>query len=79
MGHLAEMRVEVWFDYTGEIKDIKVNQESEIIDRESLIVNHQKSKCQETDIEENCDTTFHVCCILRTTKRQCNGNKGNGL
>ena len=64
MGHLAEMRVEVWFDYAGEIKDYIVYQDSEIIDRASLLVTHQKSKCQATDIEENCDTTFMYAVFL---------------
>ncbi|MDH3610296.1 MAG: hypothetical protein OEM79_00895, partial [Nitrosopumilus sp.] len=57
MGHLAEMRVEVWFDNTGEIEDIKVLQESEVIDRTSLSITHQKVKCQEKDTEEKCDKT----------------------
>ena len=68
MGHLAEMRVEVWFDYTGEIQDIIVKQESEIIDRASLIVTHQKSKCQTADIEEKCDTTFMSAVFLEPLK-----------
>jgi len=68
MGQLAEMRVEVWFDYTGEIQDVIVNQDSEIIDRASLIVTHQKSKCQVTDIEENCDTTFMSAVFLEPLK-----------
>jgi len=68
MGHLAEMRVEVWFDYMGDIQDVKVNQDSEIIDRASLTVTHQKSKCQVTDIEENCDTTFMSAVFLEPLK-----------
>jgi len=68
MGHLAEMRVEVWFDYAGEIQDYKVYQDSEIIDRASLLVTHQKSKCQATDIEENCDTTFMYAVFLEPLK-----------
>jgi hypothetical protein len=68
MGHLAEMRVEVWFDYAGEIKDYKVNQDSEIIDRASLIVTHQKVKCKEKDVEEKCDTTFMSAVFLEPLK-----------
>jgi len=56
-GHLAEMRVEVWYDKQGEIQDVKVIQPTEVIERTSLIVSHQKSKCLETDIEEECDVT----------------------
>ena len=68
MGHLAEMRVEVWFDYAGEIKDYKVNQDSEVIDSASLIVTHQKVKCKEKDIEEKCDTTFMSAVFLEPLK-----------
>ncbi|MFB5614768.1 MAG: hypothetical protein ACE5RI_06650, partial [Candidatus Nitrosomaritimum yanchengensis] len=57
LGHLAEMRVEVWFDYTGEISDIIVKQDTEVIDRSSLSISHQKVKCQEKDTEEKCDRT----------------------
>ena len=57
MGHLAEIRVEVWYDTDGKIDDVKVIQETEVIDRASLSVTHKKSKCLETDTEENCDTT----------------------
>ncbi|HUT05454.1 MAG TPA: hypothetical protein VMW74_02035, partial [Nitrosopumilaceae archaeon] len=57
MGHLAEMRVEVWFDHTGEIEDIRILQETDVIDRTSLSITHQKVKCQQKDTEENCDNT----------------------
>ena len=57
MGHLAEMRVEVWYDNTGKIDEVKVLQDTEVIDRASLSITHQKVKCQEKDIEENCDKT----------------------
>jgi len=64
MGHLAEMRVEVWYDNTGEIDEIKVLQNTEVIDRASLSITHQKVKCQATDIEEKCDTTFMSAVFL---------------
>ncbi len=64
MGHLAEMRVEVWFDNTGEIYEIKVLQDTEVIDRASLSITHQKVKCQETDMEEKCDKTFMSAVFL---------------
>jgi hypothetical protein len=57
LGHLAEMRVEVWFDYTGEIEEVRVLQDTEVIDRASLSISHQKVKCQATDIEAKCDNT----------------------
>ena len=64
MGHLAETRVEVWFDQTGQIKNTVVVQDTEVIDRTSLIITHQKSKCQETDVEEKCDTTIMSAAFL---------------
>jgi len=57
MGHLAEMRVEVWFDNAGEIDEIKALQNTDVIDRTTLSITHQKVKCLEADIEENCDST----------------------
>jgi len=64
MGHLAEMRVEVWYDNTGEIEEVKVLQDTEVFDRASLSITHQKVKCQATDIEEKCDTTFMSAVFL---------------
>ncbi|MDH3385428.1 MAG: hypothetical protein OEL77_05395 [Nitrosopumilus sp.] len=57
MGHLAEMRVEVWYDNVGDIADIKVIQDTEVIDRSTLSVTHKTSKCLSSDTEENCNTT----------------------
>jgi hypothetical protein len=57
MGHLAEMRVEVWFDNAGEVDEIKALQSTDVIDRTTLQITHQKVKCIEADIEENCDST----------------------
>ncbi|MBA4462579.1 MAG: hypothetical protein H2B01_00145, partial [Nitrosopumilaceae archaeon] len=68
MGHLAEMRVEVWFDYTGEISDIIVKQDTEVIDRSSLSITHQKVKCQEKDTEEKCDRTSMSAVFLEPLK-----------
>ena len=64
MGHLAEMRIEIWYDYAGEIEEVKVLQDSEVIDRASLSITHQKTKCQETDVEAKCDTTFMSAMFL---------------
>ena len=58
MGHLAEMRVEVWYDTDGKIDDVKVIQDTEVIDRTSLSITHKKSKCLESETDENCDTTI---------------------
>jgi len=68
LGQLAEMRVEVWFDFDGEITDVKVKQQSEVIDRSSLVITHHKSKCQESDVEEKCDTTFMSAVFLEPLK-----------
>jgi len=68
LGHLAEMRVEVWYDFDGQIQDVKVDQKSEIIDRSSLIITHQKTKCQEKDTEEKCDITFMSAVFLEPLK-----------
>ena len=64
LGHLAEMRIEVWYDIDGEIQDVIVLQDTEVIDMSTLTVSHQKSKCLEIDIEENCDTTFMSAMFL---------------
>ena len=57
LGHLAEMRVEVWYGVDGQIEDVKVLQDTEVIDRDTLSITHQKSKCLDSDTETNCDTT----------------------
>ena len=57
LGHLAEMRVEVWYGLDGQIEEVKVKQDSEVIDVSTLAITHQKSKCIDTDKEEKCDTT----------------------
>jgi len=66
MGHLAEMRIEVWFDNTGEIDEIKVLQKSEVIESTSLVITHEKVKCLEADIEENCDSTLMSAVFFET-------------
>ncbi|MFQ5440376.1 MAG: hypothetical protein ACE5DL_02830 [Nitrosopumilaceae archaeon] len=66
MGHLSEMRVEVWYDTDGKIDDVKVLQDTEVIDRASLSITHKKSKCLEADTEENCDTTTMSAVFLET-------------
>ncbi len=68
LGHLAEMRVEVWFDNQDNISDVKVLQDTEVIDRASLTITHQKVKCQETDLEEKCDITRMSAVFLEPLK-----------
>ena len=55
--HLAELGVEVWYDYNGEIEEVKAVQKSNVIDKETLVATHEKTKCQSSDIEEKCDVT----------------------
>ena len=55
--HLAELGVEVWYDYNGEIEDVKAVQKSNVIDKETIVATHEKTKCQSSDIEQKCDVT----------------------
>ncbi len=55
--HLAELGVEVWYGYGGEINNVKAIQKSNVIDKDSIVVTHEKTKCQATDSEEKCDVT----------------------
>jgi len=55
--HLAELGVEIWYDYNGEIEDVKAIQKSNVIDKETIVVTHEKTKCQLSDIEQKCDVT----------------------
>jgi hypothetical protein len=53
--HLAELGIEVWFDRTGKIQQVKAIQKSDVVDEDSLVATHEKSKCVFSDIEEKCD------------------------
>jgi len=55
--HLAELGVEVWYGNNGEIENVKTIQKSSVIDEDSIVATHKKTKCQASDIEQNCDTT----------------------
>jgi len=55
--HLAELGVEVWYGFNGEIEEIRAVQKSNVIDKETISVTHKKIKCQESDLEERCDVT----------------------
>jgi hypothetical protein len=55
--HFAEMSVEVWYGADGGIKNFKVVQESNIIDAQHVILRHEKTECQESDDDLNCDHT----------------------
>jgi len=55
--HLAELGVEVWYDIHGEIQDVIVVQNSDVIDADTVSVSHEKTKCLATDADARCDTT----------------------
>jgi hypothetical protein len=55
--HLSELGVEVWYGINGEIEGVRAIQKSNIIDKESIVATHEKTKCKSTDVKEHCDTT----------------------
>ncbi len=55
--HKAELGIEIWYNFDGEIEMINVVQKTDIIDIDSIKVIHTKSKCQSDDTQEICDTT----------------------
>ena len=68
MGHLAEMRIEVWFNPQGQIDDVKVIQKSDVVDPTSLSVIHDKVKCLEKDLDKVCDSTMISAVFLEPLK-----------
>ncbi|MDX1442015.1 MAG: DUF11 domain-containing protein, partial [Nitrosopumilaceae archaeon] len=63
-GHLAEMRVEVWFDRDGKIEEVKIDQNTNVIEPESLRVFSERVKCIEHDLEEECYSTQIIAIFL---------------
>ena len=55
--HLAELGIEVWYGYAGEIEKVMAIQKSNVIDKDSIIVTHEKTKCQSFEVEKKCDST----------------------
>jgi uncharacterized repeat protein (TIGR01451 family) len=68
MGHQAEMRVEVWYDFDGNIEDLKVVQDSDVVDPTTVSVRHEKVKCISTDEDEKCDRTSLSAIFLEPLK-----------
>jgi hypothetical protein len=66
--HLAELGVEVWFDYEGEIREAKTVQKSNVIDEDTIIATHEKTKCKSSDIEEKCDSVKVTVVFLEPLK-----------
>ena len=54
---MAELGIEVWYGYNNEINEVKAVQKSNVIDKESIVATHEKTKCSSSDFEEKCDTT----------------------
>lgn len=65
---LAELGVEVWYDFDGNIDDVKVVQKSDVIDADTVSVSHEKTKCLATDPEPLCDTTTVSMTFLEPLK-----------
>jgi len=55
--HKAELGIEVFYNYDGDIEKVKVIQKSDIVD-ESIKVITSKSKCLSDDLIERCVTTL---------------------
>ena len=66
MGHLAEMSVEVWYDNDGEIEDVKVVQDSNVIDISTLSISHHKVDCLDADAVAR-DTALKADAVARDT------------
>ena len=68
--HLAELGVEIWYDYNGEIEDVKAVQKSNVIDKKTIVASHEKTKCQASDSEKKCDVTNVSMIFLEPLKDQ---------
>ena len=55
--HLAELGIEVWYDLLGEIQEIKVIQETNVVDSASVTATHEKVKCRQSNYDKKCDLT----------------------
>lgn len=55
--HLAELGIEVWFNYNGEIEEIRAIQETNVVDAEHILATHEKVKCRSNSAENECDST----------------------
>jgi len=42
---LAELGVEIWFTYDGEIENVKAIQKSNVIEKDTIVATHEKIKC----------------------------------
>jgi len=60
----AELEVEIWYDIDGIIEEIKVIQETNVVDPNSVNVNHSMVYCQPDDYTERCDETILTMTFL---------------
>ncbi len=56
--HKAELGVEVFYDYSGDIDKVRVIQKTNIIDAGSAMIITSPSKCLPNDEDKKCVTTF---------------------
>lgn len=54
----AELGIEVFYTYSGEIDSVNVVQKTDIVDADSISVLHEKTKCLPNDQKESCDVTY---------------------
>ena len=66
--HFAELGIEVWYNLNGEIEQVKAIQKSNVIDKETLVATHEKTRCQSADIEKKCDSTIVSMVFLEPLK-----------
>jgi len=63
-GYDSELQIDVSFDYQGNITHIELNQDSDIIDSESLQIHNFKVACDETDTQKKCDAVSYTMRFL---------------
>lgn len=52
----AEIGVEVWLNYEGEIEEIKAIQETDVIDADHILATHEQVKCRSNSSEKKCNS-----------------------
>lgn len=63
-GYDSELQIDVFFDYQGNITHIELNQDTNIIDPESLHVHNFKVACDSTDTQKKCDAVSYTMKFL---------------
>jgi len=62
--HKAELGIEIYYDYIGEIIEVKVIQKTDVIDVHTLKVSTSESKCRSDDDNQRCVTTVIAVTFL---------------